>query len=185
MQLFDVIAGDWEPERDALVRVSDIDSHQGVPDAVVASEHEDAKVLIPIPVVEEEVRPTTDVEPKPSNTQQLANEADNGLTEIVIEKVPTQRPQQRYPTRSGIREEVVLGELLPLPKHRHAFAHEETNQVGLQQVPTAAVALREEGVLRFVRIVGAEVAQKALVIMVLDVLQPCFGDVVTVHGFLV
>jgi hypothetical protein len=42
--------------------------------------------------------------PQTSNTQQLANETDDGSTGIVIEEVPTQRPQQRYPACSDIRE---------------------------------------------------------------------------------
>ena len=53
----------------------------------------------------------------------------------------------------------------------------------MQQVPTAAVPLREERVRRFVKIASAEVAQETLVIMVLDVLQSGFRDLVTVYNF--
>ena len=94
------------------------------------------------------------------NAKQLADERDNRLAGAVVEEVPAQRPQQGDTPRAEVRQEVVLAELLALPEHRHAFAHQEGDQVGLQHVPAAAVALREQRVAGLVGIVVPKLHRK-------------------------
>jgi hypothetical protein len=72
-----------------------------------------------------------------------------------------------------------------LPQHWNAFAHKRGDEVGLEHVPAAAVALKKERVTGFIGISQAKVAQKAFVIVVLGVLECRFWDRVTIRGLLV
>src|SRR5215212_3320490 len=93
VKLLDVIARDREPERDALIRIPEIGGYKSVLAAVEPGKKQDAKFLITIPVVEEEVRATTHVVPLTANAEEPAHQADDGLTGFVIKEVPTERPE--------------------------------------------------------------------------------------------
>src|SRR3569833_1137628 len=83
----------------------------------------------------------------------------------------TQRPQQRDAAAAEVRQEIILGKLLALPQQRYALGHERRDEIRLQFVPAPAVAFLKERIAGLVRIAETEVADEALVVVVLDVLQ--------------
>lgn len=55
----------------------------------------------------------------------------------------------------------------------------------MQHVPTATVPLRKERIARLIGIASAEVAQEAFMVVILDVLQPGFRNVLTIYSLVV
>lgn len=180
MQLFDVVTPHRKPERDGPVGVAEIDCDQRVLGVCIAREQQDSELLIAIPIVEEEVRALTNMVALPPDPQQPADQAHDGSAGLIVEEIPSHRPQQRDAAHSKVGQKVVFGEFLALPEHRNAVAHQQGDQIGLQHVPECPVALGEQRIAGFVGIGGPEIAKEAFVIVVLDVLKCSFGDLVSV-----
>lgn len=62
MELFDLVAGDWKPERHCLIGIADVDRNKGVGRVVVTSEKQDTLGKIAVPVIKEKVRTAAKLE---------------------------------------------------------------------------------------------------------------------------
>src|SRR5262249_41170930 len=120
-----------------------------------------------------------------SDTQEFAYQFHGALAKSVVEKIPAQGAQQGYAASAEVGKKIILNELLPLPEHRLAFAHDHRDEIGLHHVPAATITFGEKRIASLVRIVRTEITNEALVIVILDVLQRGFLNHVAVSVFFV
>src|SRR5690606_31702004 len=100
----------------------------------------------------------------------------------IVKIIPTQWPKQQDTAQSVLRQEIVLAELLPLPKHGNAFRAQQSDQIRLESIPVCPVAFGKERVP--ITLAEAEFAQKAAVVVVFDILQRGFGQHLAILGSL-
>src|SRR5262245_18112620 len=141
MELLSVIASPGEQEGDRLVRSTEIERHQAESAVDQAGEQQDAARLIACGIVIEEMFPTAKLRALATQPQELADQTNGRLPDVIVEVVPLYRSQQRHPPHAGVRQPVILPELLSLPEQRDALRRQQTDQVRLHLIPLAAVPL--------------------------------------------
>src|SRR5215831_13311802 len=180
LELFDIVTANGKPERHGLIAVTCVRGNQRVLGSDITCEHQDTQPQISVPIVEEEIRPLTDLREPGANAKKLSDQLEHFLARAIIEEVPSKWPEQRHSPGAEIRKVVVLAELLALPQHGYALAHQHGDQIRLDHIPSIAVPLLEEGVACLIWIRQAEVAQEPLMIMVLEILKGRLGNEVAV-----